>query len=110
MRKQYLLFEKTHNIFTQALPYLCLPQHLPAHHLGPGFLHLYTPGGEYLPRKLDPVRQIQDFLTYPCMISVLSDIAVVCPTYLPPTSLSSHEVKDWSHYSKLKLRATENCR
>lgn len=72
---------KRHNIFIQALPYLCLPQHLPAHHLGPGFLHLYTPGGEYLPRKLDPVRQIQDFLTHPCVILVLSDKAALCPTW-----------------------------
>lgn len=47
------------SISIQALPYLCLPQHLPAHHLGPGFLHPYTLGGEYLPRKLDPVRQTQ---------------------------------------------------
>lgn len=86
MRKQHLLFEKTLNTFIQALPYLCLPQHLPAHHLGPGFLHLYTPGGEYLPRKLDPERQIHNFFTYPCMISVLSDIAVVSHlifTYFP---------------------------
>lgn len=94
MKKQHLLAEKTHNIFIQALPYLCLPQHLPAHHLGPGFLHLYTPGGEYLPRKLDPVRQMQDFLAYPCMILVLSDKAILCPTCFPLTSLYSHEVED----------------
>lgn len=47
------------SIFIHALPYLCLPQHLPAHHQGPGFLHLYTPGGEYSPSKLDPVREKQ---------------------------------------------------
>lgn len=45
------------SVFIQALPYLCLPQHLPAHRQGPGFLHLYTPGGEYSPSKLDPVRE-----------------------------------------------------